>query len=244
MGEATAQLFAKNGARVVLMARRKHLGLKVQEDIKKDGGEATFIPCDVSNRSSVDAAVEASVSRYGTVNILFNNAGATVGENFPDETDEGWHRVIDVNLSGTFYMSRAVWPHMVAVGGGVILNNSSIAAVIGFSKKMYELTGGAPPSSYYASKAGIEAFTRYTASVGGQHNIRVNCIRPGQVLTPGSTGGNAHHHAKGIFDMTQILEGPAYPEDVAKLALFLVSGASRFITGEIINIDGGTPRKL
>ncbi len=244
IGEATAHLLAKEGARVALMARRVEQGLKVQDSINSEGGEATFIRCDVSNRRNVDSAVGEAVSKYGTVNILFNNAGATAIENFPNEEDEGWDRIIGINLSGTFYISRAVWPHMIKAGGGVIVNNSSIASVIGFSKNMYDLTGRMPPSSYYASKAGVEAFTRYIASMGGQHNIRVNCVRPGQVLTPMATGGGPHHFYKPIFDITQILEGPGYPEDVANLVLFLVSDESRFITGEMINIDGGTTRKL
>ncbi len=244
IGEATAHLFAKEGARVALMARRVEQGLKVQEAINSEGGEATFIRCDVSDRNAVDSAVEETVSKYGTVNILFNNAGGGAGENFPNEEDETWDRVIGTNLSGTFYMSRAVWPHMIKAGGGAIVNNSSIAAVIGFSKSMYDLTGSVPSSSYYAAKAGVDAFTRYTASMGGQHNIRVNCVRPGQVITPGATGGGPHHFFKPVFDMTQILDGPGYPVDVANLVLFLVSGESRFITGAIVNIDGGTPRKL
>jgi len=244
IGEATAHLFAREGARVALMARRVEQGLKVQEAINSEGGEATFIRCDVSDRNAVDSAVKETVSKYGTVNILFNNAGGGAGENFPNEEDESWDRVIGTNLSGTFYMSRAVWPHMIKAGGGAIVNNSSIAAVIGFSKKMYDIASFTPSSSYYATKAGLEAFTRYIASMGGQHNIRVNCIRPGQILTPSATGGGPHHLSKAIFDMTQILEGPGYPEDVANLVLFLVSDESRYITGDIINIDGGCVWKL
>ena len=80
--------------------------------------------------------------------------------------------------------------------------------------------------------------------MGGQHNIRVNCVRPGQILTPMGTGGREHHSFKPVFDLSQILDGPGYPVDVANLVLFLVSEEARFLTGEIINIDGGTPRKL
>jgi NAD(P)-dependent dehydrogenase (short-subunit alcohol dehydrogenase family) len=99
-------------------------------------------------------------------------------------------------------------------------------------------------ASYYVAKAGIEALMRNSASVGGQYNIRVNCIRPGQVITPGATGGGTDHVFKTLFDMFQILDGPGYPIDVANLVLFLCSDEARFITGEIVNIDGGTPRKL
>ena len=117
IGEATAHLFAREGARVALMARRVEEGLKVQEAIKSEGGDATFIRCDVMDRKAVDAAVEEAVSKYGSVNVLFNNAGFGAAQNFPDEDDEGWDTVIRVNLSATFYMSRAVWPHMIEAGG-------------------------------------------------------------------------------------------------------------------------------
>jgi NAD(P)-dependent dehydrogenase (short-subunit alcohol dehydrogenase family) len=244
IGEATAHLFAREGAKVAIMARREDEGRKVQEAIEAEAGEATFIRCDVMDRKAVDAAVEETVSKYGPVTVLFNNAGFGAGQNFPDEDDESWDTVIGVNLSGTFYMSRAVWPHMLEAGGGTIVNMSSVAAAIGFSKNLYDLAGRAPSSSYYVAKAGVEAFTRYTASMGGQHNIRVNCVRPGQIITPGATGGGPTHVFKSAFDLLQILEGPGYPEDVANLAMFLVSGESRFITGEVINIDGGYPRKL
>lgn len=244
IGEATAHLFAKEGAKVAIMARREEEGLKVQEAILSEGGEATYIRCDVMDRSVVDSAVEQAVSKYGAVNVLFNNAGFGAGQHFPDEDDELWDRIIKVNLSGTFYMSRAVWPHMVGAGGGAIVNMSSVAAVVGFSKNMYDVSGGVPSASYYVAKAGVDAFTRYTASTGGQHGIRVNCVRPGQIITPGASRDGEHHVFKPIFDLTQILEGPGYPEDVANLVLFLASDDARFITGEIINIDGGLPRKL
>lgn len=244
IGEATARLFAQEGARVVIMARRQGQGAQVQDAIREGGGDATFIRCDVMDREAVDSAVDKAVATYGGANILFNNAGFGAGQNFPDEDDESWDRVIRVNLNGTFYMSRAVWPHLIESGGGAIINMSSVAAVIGFSKNMYDLTGRVPSSSYYVAKAGVDAFTRYTAGMGGQHNIRVNCVRPGQIITPGATGGGEDHVFKPVFDMTQILEGPGYPVDVANVVLFLASDDARFITGEIVNIDGGTPRKL
>lgn len=245
IGEAAAHLFAKEGAKVALMARREPEGHAVQDAIRSEGGEATFIACDVSDRKAVDMAVAEVVATYGTVNILANNAGGGSGQNFPNEDDDDFDAVIRKNLHSTFYMSRAVWPHMVAAGGGAIVNISSLAAVAGFSKNMLESVGGGTTSaSYYAAKAGVDAFTRYTAGVGGQHNIRVNGIRPGQVTTPGATNDQGDHWFKPLFDLTQILEGPSQPEDIANAMLFLVSDDSRFITGEIMNVDGGCPRKL
>ena len=244
IGKATALLFASEGAKVGLLARREKEGIDVENAIKSDGGEALFVSCDVGNRQQVDDAVGKIVSAYGGLDILFNNAGGGDRGNFPDETDEGWERVISVNLTGTFYMSRAVWPHMVKGGGGRIVNNSSVAAQRGFSKKMYDLVGRGPSASYYAAKAGVDAFTRYAAGMGGQHNIRVNGVRPGQIITPLTDVGGGHHSLEAMFDMIQILDGPGYAEDVANVVLFLVTDESRFITGEIINVDGGMPGKL
>ena len=245
IGEVTAHLFAKEGAKVALMARREEKGREVEEAIRKEGGEATFIQCDVSDCDAVEAAVEKTVAVYGGINILFNNAGYGSGERFPNESNESWDRVITANLSGTFYMNRAVWPHLIAAGGGVIVNMSSVAAQRGFSKRMDELAGNAS-MSYYVAKAGVDALTRHAASMGGRHNIRVNAVRPGQIITPGATrGGQLEHHVfKEMFDFFQILEGPGYPEDVANTVLFLVSDDARFLTGQMINIDGGIAAKL
>ena len=111
-------------------------GLAVQDEIREKGGEAIFIACDVSKSGEVDEAVEKVITEYGKIDILFNNAGGGDGDNFPNETDEGCERVLAVNLSGTFYMSRSVWPHMVKSGGGRIVNNSSLAAPDGETHSM------------------------------------------------------------------------------------------------------------
>ena len=130
-----------------------------------------------------------------------------------------------------------------------MVNMSSLAAQRGFSPRMLDEFGVAS-SSYYAAKAGVDALTRYMAGVGGKHNIRVNGIRPGQIMTPGATRGTindadgGHHVFESMFDFAQIVKGPGYPEDVANLALFLASEQSRFINGETINIDGGVAAKL
>jgi len=245
IGEAAGHVFAREGAKVALMARRKSQGQRVQNAIRSEGGEATFITCDVSDREAVDAAVAETVETYGTVNVLANNAGGGSAQNFPNEDDDDFDAVLRQNLYGTFYMSRAVWPHMVAAGGGAIVNISSLAATMGFSKNTLELTdGNTVSSSYYAAKAGVEGFTRCTASTGGQHNIRVNCIRPGQAITPGATNDQGDHYFKAFFDQNQVLDGPGQAEDIANAMLFLVSDDARFVTGEMLNVDGGCPMKL
>jgi NAD(P)-dependent dehydrogenase (short-subunit alcohol dehydrogenase family) len=158
-------------------------------------------------------------------------------------------RVIRINLIGTLAVSQAVWPHIVKAGGGAVVNMSSVAAQRSFSPKMYA-EWGSPSSSYFAAKAGIEGLTRFMAGIGGSQNIRVNAIRPGQIMTPGATRGTindpdgGHHAFEGMFNHHQILPGPGYAVDVANLVLFLCSSEARFVNGQIVNVDGGVVAKL
>ena len=249
IGETTGQVFAREGAKVVLMARREEQGEAVAQGIRDAGGEATFIRCDVGDDESVAQAVAQAAEVYGGINVLFNNAGGGGGSQFPNEPNAEWHRVVNTNLTGTFYVSRAAWPHLVAAGGGAVVNMSSLAAQRGFSSRMQD-EFGTTSASYYAAKAGVDALTRYMAGTGGRHNIRVNCVRPGQILTPGATGGTSkdadggHHVFERMFEFAQIVQGPGYPEDVANLVLFLSCDESRFVNGEIINVDGGVAAKI
>jgi NAD(P)-dependent dehydrogenase (short-subunit alcohol dehydrogenase family) len=245
IGEATAHRFAQEGAKVALLARRDAEGQAVQHAICATGGEAVFIRCDVSDRHAVEAAVAQTVARYGGLHVLFNNAGGGARDRFPAESEEVWERVLKVNLTGTFLMSQAVWPHLIAAGGGTIINMSSLAAVNGPNDTQLALVNDVFPSaSYYASKAGIEAFTRYIAGVGARHNIRVNCVRPGQILTPRLTTPAGEHIFAGSLNAAQMLKGPGRPTDVANAVLFLATEESRFITAEILNVDGGAVAKV
>ena len=249
IGEGTAHLFTQEGARVVIMARRPDEGAAVEASIRAEGGEATFIACDVGDEEMVNAAVAKAAETYGGIDILFNNAGGGGREHFPNESSSEFSRVINTNLNGTLYVSQAVWPHLVAAGGGAVVNMSSVAATRGTSPKMHEKFGSTS-SSYWAAKAGVDAMTRYMAGIGGTDKIRVNGVRPGQIMTPGATRGTlndpdgGHHAFESMFDLMQMLEGPGYPIDVANLVLFLVSEESRFITGQIVHIDGGVPVKI
>ena len=245
IGEATAEAYATEGASVVIMARRKNEGTKVRDQIRGQGGTAEFIACDVSNPSEIKDSVARVLDIFRRIDVLFNNAGVAGPESFPNESFEQWNYIMDVNLNGVFNMSNEVWPHMVEAGGGSIVNMSSGAATLGFSEYIHNVTGRVPPAAYCVAKAGVDAFTRYSASMGGKSNIRVNGVRPGQILTPMTNrDGKGEHGLKKIFDVLQILEGVGYPEDVANAVLFLSCDDSRFITGEIMNIDGGMPSKL
>ena len=249
IGEGTAHVFAREGAKVILMARQEEKGRAVEAAIRNDGGEATFIVCDVADDAAVAAAVHEAAATYGAINILFNNAGYGGPSLFPNEPSEEFDRIIRVNLMGTFHMSQSVWPHLIEAGGGAVINMSSVAAQRGMSAVMYE-EFGASSGAYWAAKAGVEALTRHMAGIGGKHNIRVNCVRPGQIMTEGATRGTIHdpdggHHIfEKWFDRIQIVKGPGYAEDVANLVLFLASDESRFINSEMINVDGGCVVKI
>jgi NAD(P)-dependent dehydrogenase (short-subunit alcohol dehydrogenase family) len=244
IGEATARLFTQEGAKAALLARREPEGRAAEKALRDEGREATFIPCDVTNRAAVEAAVSQVVSLYGALDILINNAGGGAREMFPDESDETWDRILRVNLTSAFLTSRAAWPHLIKSRRGAIVNVSSLAAVSGASPAVLERFPTLPSSSYYAAKAGLEGFTRYTASVGAPHNIRVNCVRPGQALTKRLTTAAGEHVFARHFEIWQLIQGPGYAEDVANAMLFLASDESRFITAEIINVDGGAAAKL
>jgi len=244
IGEATARLFTQEGAKATLVARREAEGRAVEEALRNEGREATFIACDATSRAAVEAAVSQTVSLYGALDILINNAGGGAREMFPDESDETWDRILRVNLTSAFLTSRAAWPHLIKSGRGAIVNVSSLAAVSGASPAVLEKFPTLPSSSYYAAKAGLEGFTRYIASVGAPHNIRVNCVRPGQALTKRLTTAAGEHVFARHFEIWQLIQGPGYAEDVANAMLFLASDESRFITAEIINVDGGAAAKL
>ena len=244
IGEATARLFIKEGAKVSILARREAEGRAVQGAIRAEGGEIKFIPCDVTSRTAVEAAIAQTVSLYGGLHVLINNAGGGAREMFPDESDETWERVLRVNLTACFLTCRAAWPHLIQSGGGAIVNVTSLAAVSGVSEVALERFPSLPSASYTAANAGLEGFTRYLASLGARHNIRANCVRPGQVLTRRLTTAAGEHFFARHFEIWQLMKGPGYAEDVANAMLFLASNESRFTTGEIINVDGGAAAKL
>ena len=240
IGEATGKALALEGAKVALLARRQDKGQAVQDEIREAGGDATFISCDVGDNEAVEAAIAQAVETYGAIRILVNNAGGggfggKAGEPMRLEDNETWNRVIAVNLTGPFYVTRAVWPHMAAAGGGVITNISSGAAGAGFTEKMLEIRGGFDVSSYYAAKAGLEGFTRVTASMGGPENIRVNAIRPRLIVDK-----KGHHWLEHVREYTQILDGKAEAEEIANTVLFLSSDDARYINAPTLEVDGGT----
>ncbi|MEX2080523.1 MAG: SDR family NAD(P)-dependent oxidoreductase [Dehalococcoidia bacterium] len=246
IGEATARLFAVEGARVSILARREAEGNAVADSIERQGGgQATFFRCDVTDKDAIKKAVTAAVRKYGPVHSLFNNAGGAMPGEFPRESVDAFVATLDLNLVSAFNVTQAVWDHMLAAGGGAIVNMSSLAAVAGMSRAQRGAVPGIPNAGYGASKAALEAFTRYIAGSGANVGIRANAVRPGLILTPIQGRMPDGELVLGpYFDMTQLTPGPGYPEDVASTILFLSCDDSRFINGQVINIDGGVAGKV
>jgi NAD(P)-dependent dehydrogenase (short-subunit alcohol dehydrogenase family) len=227
IGRAAAILFAREGARVGVAEIVRERGEATVAAIKAAGGEAIFIETDVSKPASVEAAVWTTVNAFDGLDVLYNNAGgATRGDGKVTEIgiEEFW-RTIGVDLLGTFLGCRFALPVMAERGGGSIINTTSIRAMIG--------TAGA--DAYSAAKGGVRALTRALALQWAAHNIRVNAIAPGVILTERVRA--LLREDDPIFGKS--LLGPSDPEDVAQMALYLASDESRRVTGAILPMDSG-----
>jgi NAD(P)-dependent dehydrogenase (short-subunit alcohol dehydrogenase family) len=233
IGCATAALFAKEGSKVAIVDINRELGEKAAADISAQGGTALFIPCDVTRLEDCRNAVERTVAEFGGLDILFNNAGIIRRTNVPDGTEEDWDRVMAVNVKSIFLMSKFAIPHMIARGGGSIINTSS----------GWGMRGGANAASYCASKGAVTNLTRAMAIDHGPQKVRVNSIAPGDVDTP-----MLHGEAKQLGQDWSVfaedakqrpLNRYAQPEEIAHAVLYLASDAAGYVTGASLVIDGG-----
>ena len=231
IGRATALLFAREGARVVVADWDESGGSRIAEEIAEAGGEAVSVRTDVSQAEDVRSLINAAVAGYGRLDVLFNNAGVE-GELAPtaDCSLENWDSVIGINLKGVFLGMKYAIPHMVSNGGGTIINNASVAGVVGFA--------GLP--AYCASKGGVIQLTKAAALEYAKAGIRVNAICPGVIATPmveRVLGDN--EEMKKSFEALEPVGRFGTPEEVARLALFLATEDSSFCTGAPFIVDGG-----
>ncbi len=230
IGQATARTLAENGAHVVLSDAHPNRPFTMADSLKEAFGVSTLgVQCDVTDRAQVDDMVRKTLATFGRIDILVNNAGTNRVSRVVDMTDEDWDLVIDVNLKGTFYCTRAVLPTMIKQGGGRIINLSSVAGWMGAADD------GAP---YCTAKAGLQAFTKVVAHEVAEHNITANAIAPG--LIPNEFLGRLY--PKEFFEeMKQKtpVKRDGKPTDIANAILFLVSDEASFITGETLCVSGG-----
>ena len=222
IGQAICRLFAAQGARVAVA--------DLDPETARATAAALAIPglglqLDVTQKTQVQEGVARTLAEFGHLDILVNNAGYVTYSTFEDCTEETWHLILDINLTGTFLCSQAVLPHMKERGQGAIINLSSLAAKNG------GLAAGPP---YAAAKAGVSSLTIGLARYLAPHRVRVNGIAPG-VIDTAMTRSPQHDKMSATIPLGE----KGQPEDVANCALFLACEDSRHITGEIIDVNGG-----
>jgi len=234
IGRAIALSFAKNGAVVVVNGRDEERGKMVMKEIKALGKKSIFIRADVGIQQQVNDMVAKVLEKFGRIDILINNAGINVGKEgrvpIHEFNEADWHRIINVDLNGVFYCSKAVAKHMVQQRSGKIINISSIVGIVPMRLQV----------AFAAAKAGVINMTKAMALELAPYNVCVNCIAPGSTLVEGTR--------KLFYSDSKIAESllshiplrrPAEPEDMTGAALFLASRDSDYVTGQVIVVDGG-----
>jgi NAD(P)-dependent dehydrogenase (short-subunit alcohol dehydrogenase family) len=233
MGRASALLFAREGARVVGCDLNEEGARETVELVKAAGGEMTAMaPVDLSTEVGAGRWVEEAVEIYGGVDVLFNNASnARVGR-FDELDPDLWSYVMHNELDLVYLVSRAVWPHLVARGGGVIVNTASISALRGARFQQQAAHG--------AAKGGVLALTYHLAAAGAEHGIRANAILPGMIRTPSTEHLFADpSHPVHELVASNPLGRAGTADDVAKVALFLASDDAAYVNATSITVDGG-----
>lgn len=232
MGKSHALTLAKVGAKVVVADISEEECQKVVDEIKKNGGEAIAVKCDVTKKEDIDNMVKAAVGKWGKVDILVNNAGICQFKPFLELTEEEWDRTLDINLKGYFLCAQAAAKEMAKQKSGVIVNIASI--VMGQIGK-----GMAGLAHYSASKGGIAALTKTLAIELAPYNIRVNAIAPGAIDTPMAASAMTDPKMLEATLAMIPLHRMGEAEEVSSLVLFLVSDDSSYVTGSTVVIDGG-----
>lgn len=235
IGLAAAQLFAAEGAAVGVVDVRAEAADEATAKIVVEGGRAVALVANVADAEQVRTAVERTAAEFGRIDVLYNNAGVNSSGSVADAQEDDWDRCFDVNVKGTFLFSRAVVAHLRAAGGGAIVNQGSVAGLVGIPNF----------AAYCAAKGAVVSLTRSMAIDLAPHGIRVNAICPGTVFTPLM---EPMLRARGDGDLDAglaktVVKYPigrlGNPEEIARVALFLVSSESSFVTGSVVTADGG-----
>lgn len=232
IGRATAELFAKEGAQVVVADYNAESGRLTASSIEDKGGQAIFVEADVSKAADAERMVKAAINAYGRLDILHNNAGIFLKPTPAHElTEDVWDRVFDVNIKGVWLGSKYAVPELIKAGGGAIVNTASMAGIRG---RPYT-------TAYCASKGAVVMFTKTLAIELAPYNIRVNCICPGAVNTPLIHNlGITQEQAAWQVLADQPIARFARPEEIARAVLYLACDMeSSYVTGHALQIDGG-----
>ncbi len=228
IGAAAARLFAAQGARLVLGARRAPLLEQIAGEIAEAGGDAVYAAGNVEDSSYAAALVDLAKKRFGGLDGAFNNAGVTgdMGP-IPEMDDANWHKVIAVNLNSGYYAAKHQIPALQERGGGsIVFTSSFVGHTIGLPGM----------GAYAAAKAGLVGLTQVLAAEHGLENIRANALLPGGTMTPmAGEDENFHEFVRGLHALKRMAE----PSEIAEAALFLISDQSSFVTGSAMIADGG-----
>ncbi|QYJ16595.1 Dihydroanticapsin 7-dehydrogenase [Rubrobacter xylanophilus DSM 9941] len=235
-GRASAKLFASEGAKVVVADIDEDGARRAVEEINGAGGEAIAVKVDVSREPEVEAMIERTVKEYGRLDVLFNNAGVGYSASgrmkmasVVETPEKDWDAILAINLKGVAMGCKHAIPVMEEQGGGTIINNASINALVG-------LPGA---DAYTAAKGGVVALSRVLAVEWGPRGIRVNCICPGGVDTPMIAPVISDERVMQSMKQNTPLGRLARPEEIASVALFLASEEASYLNGAIIPVDGG-----
>jgi NAD(P)-dependent dehydrogenase (short-subunit alcohol dehydrogenase family) len=228
IGKATAALFAKRGGAVVVADVNEAAANVTGDEIRRAGGRATAVRCDVTVWDQVHAGVDRARKEYGRLDVVVNCAGILKGHLLEETPEAEWRQMLDVNLTGAFLVTKAALTTMREQGGGAIVHIASRMAI-----RVKEGHG-----AYAAAKAGILQLTQMAALEGAGRNIRVNCVCPGFVDSPMTRTGYGEEAFDG-WNKVCPLGRPGTPEDIAKAMLFLASDEAAFITGVALPVDGG-----
>jgi NAD(P)-dependent dehydrogenase (short-subunit alcohol dehydrogenase family) len=237
IGQATALLFAQEGAVVVITGRRVEQGAKTVAHIEAEGGQARFVAADHGRAEDCRRVVETVITELGRLDILFNNAGVVMSGTAENTSEADWRYTLDLNVTAVWRMSKLALPHLRAQGGGVIINNASD----------WGLVAGQNAVAYCTSKGAVVQLTRAMALDHAQENIRINAVCPGDTFVE-RWGQDGYFQGSGKVDRQTALaqSGAAlpmgrvgWPEEIAKAVLFLASDDSSFMTGATLVVDGG-----
>jgi NAD(P)-dependent dehydrogenase (short-subunit alcohol dehydrogenase family) len=233
MGGASSRLFAAEGAKVIVVDINLEEANRTVAEIKRSGGDAIAIKCDVSSAADVNAAVKQATAAFGPINILFNHAGTIVIKPFLETTEQEWDWLHGVNVKSMFLMTQAVLPGMIEAGGGSIVCTSSISAVAATPMEVL----------YCTTKGAVHMFARAIAVEFRDRNIRCNAVCPGFIRTPHGNREVAGLSALGVDVSDAAIAAQqgrmGEPEDVARAALYLASDDAAFITGTHLFVDNG-----
>ena len=231
IGRCAAELFAGEGARVVVAEIDPAAGAETEQRIRDSGGEALRVDTDVTEAGSVVASIEKAVERFGRLDVLYNNAGGSTLIDGPvtEAPEEEFWRAIRLDLFGTFLVCKYGIPKLIEAGGGSVINTSSNVALMAVRGR----------DCYTAAKGGVASMTRSMAAEYAEHGVRVNAVAPGATRTPRAARlADANEHVDRLVRESQLF-GWCEPRDIALMALYLASDESRVTTGQILSVDSG-----